>query len=88
MMKWYTLDENNIPVECSMEEARTIRVGYTRFDDDTELSTIFIGVLKPTWETAYLAYKDTDVLERYGSYEEAVEGHRRHYERIKEGKDA
>lgn len=84
MMKYYTLDENNQPVECGIEEARIIQLARTSFQNGTELSTIFIGMLTPIFETAYLHPTDTDVIERYESYEEAMEGHQRHLERIRE----
>ncbi len=87
----FVLDEKNQPVEVAehprdfWRDPRRI-VGWDDLGNGRELLTEFTGVVKSVrgdlppllFETRLFSGKTSVRLERYRTWEEAVEGHRRH----------
>lgn len=90
---YYRLDENNIPIPCSMEEwcGAHKRVGDDDITDKIRVSTIFLG-LDHNWadgpvilfETMIFGGKHDEYQERYSTWDEAVEGHKKAIELVKQ----
>lgn len=66
------------------EDADNRRVAYTKFDDGTEVSTVFLGLDHSfgdgppvLWETMAFGPRANDIQERYTSREDAQAGHDR-----------
>ena len=99
-MKWYILDENNIPVKANSiqeyvdwEEANPTKriVKQENLTKKIRVSTVFLGLdhawngaTPLLWETMIFGGKHDDYQERYTSYEDAVEGHKRAVKLAKE----
>jgi len=92
-MDFYLLDENKQPYKVSLEESYKIYqdpnmkiVQQDKLDNGLFVSTVFLGMdhswdqslnHKPVlWETMIFDGKD-EYQERYTSYEDAVEGHKK-----------
>ena len=89
MGKWYILDENNKPLESTIikyvewEEAnpekRAVKQEYV---GDVRISTVFLGLdhvwnsdIPVLWETMIFGGEHDQYMDRYTSYEDALEGH-------------
>jgi len=90
---WYILDENNKPVskptlEVSdwLEENQEKRVVKQDHVGDVFISTVFLGLdhswprdnnIPLLWETMIFGGEHDQYMDRYTSYEDAVEGHQK-----------
>lgn len=100
MSKHYILDDDKNVVQISniqrwgitFEDIEKRRVDKTILEDDVEVSTVFLG-LDHQWgvgppilfETMVFGGEWDDYQERYSTWDEAVEGHKRTVEKIKVG---
>jgi hypothetical protein len=88
-MAWYILDENNKPVrstivDCGkwLEENPERKAVKQEHIDDIFISTVFLGLdhawdsdIPVLWETMIFRGEHDQYMDRYTSYEEALEGH-------------
>jgi hypothetical protein len=96
-MSYYTLDSNKQSIPCNvLEWARFFndignrRVAFTVLGD-TNVSTVFLGLdhsfggpVPVLFETlAHNPINEDELMERYTTWEEAVEGHNKMVEKIK-----
>ena len=96
-MKFYLLDENKKPYGVSMEESLVLcgnpDMKVTKFEEigDVKVSTVFlsmdhawIGEPGPVlWETMVFGGEHDGYQERYTSYEDALAGHQRAFNLVK-----
>ena len=90
MSRWYILDDNNKPVEAEdikkyvdWEEANPEkRIVKQEHIGDVYVSTVFLGLnhawnspIPMLWETMIFGGEHDQYMDRYTSYEDAVEGH-------------
>ena len=90
-MAWYILDENNKPVKATIiqygewieknPERKAVKQEHI---DDIFISTVFLGldhawpkndIIPVLWETMIFGGEHDQYMDRYTSYEDAVEGH-------------
>ena len=88
---WYTLDENNKPVKATIiqysewieanPERKAVKQEHI---GDVRISTVFLGLdhawpkndITPVlWETMIFGGEHDQYMDRYTSYEDALEGH-------------
>ena len=88
-MAWYILDENNKPirstiVDCGewLEENPERKAVKQEHIDDIFISTVFLGLdhawnsgTPVLWETMIFGGEHDQYMDRYSSYEDALEGH-------------
>ena len=88
-MAWYILDENNKPirstiVDCGkwLEENPERKAVKQEHIDDVFISTVFLGLdhswnsdTLVLWETMIFGGEHDQYMDRYSSYEDALEGH-------------
>ena len=88
-MAWYILDENNKPirstiVDCGkwLEENPERKAVKQEHIDKIFISTVFLGLdhswnsdTPVLWETMIFGGEHDQYMDRYTSYEEALEGH-------------
>ena len=88
-MSWYILDENNKPVkstivDCSkwLEENPERKAVKQEHIGDIFISTVFLGLdhawdsnVPVLWETMIFRGEHDQYMDRYTSYEDALEGH-------------
>lgn len=89
---WYTLDENNKPVKATsimeaadwMENNLERKVVKQEHIGDIFISTVFLGLdhawnsdVPVLWETMIFGGEHDQYQERYTSYEDALEGHKK-----------
>jgi hypothetical protein len=88
-MAWYILDENNKPirstiVDCGewLEENPERKAVKQEHIDDVFISTVFLGLdhswnsdIPVLWETMIFGGEHDQYMDRYSSYEDALEGH-------------
>lgn len=94
MNKWYILDENNNPIESTIEEFSKLSKEKRRVDwtsiNGTNISTVFLG-LDHSWTDDKILVFETMVfdgdldgeMERYSTYEEAKLGHQIIVDKVK-----
>lgn len=98
-MYWYKLDENNVPIKCSLSEYdewlredRTKKIVKQDWCEKTLISTVFLGLDhslndKILWETMVFNNQGHSVYQdRYKSHEDAVKGHELAIKLLKDGK--
>jgi len=88
----YVLDDEGNPVPATdlitwakaLDNIELRRVGLTKFSDRTEISTVFLGLdhgftkKRPLlFETLTQFGQGGDEMDRYGTWQEAVDGHRK-----------
>ena len=88
-MAWYILDENNKPILSTIiqyvewieknPERKAVKQEYV---GDVRISTVFLGLdhawdsdIPVLWETMIFGGEHDQYMDRYTSYEEALEGH-------------
>jgi hypothetical protein len=90
-MAWYILDENNKPIRSTIvdcgewlkknPERKAVKQEYV---GDVRISTVFLGLdhawprdgdTPLLWETMIFGGEHDQYMDRYTSYEDAVEGH-------------
>jgi hypothetical protein len=88
-MAWYILDENNKPILSTIiqyvewieknPERKAVKQEYV---GDVRISTVFLGLdhvwnsdIPLLWETMIFGGEHDQYMDRYTSYEEALEGH-------------
>ena len=88
-MAWYILDENNKPVKSPIiqysewieanPERKAVKQEHI---GDVRISTVFLGLdhawrsdIPVLWETMIFGGKHDQYMDRYTSYEDALEGH-------------
>lgn len=88
-MAWYILDENNKPVKSTIvdysewihknPERKAVKQEHI---DDVFISTVFLGLdhawdsdVPLLWETMIFGGEHDQYMDRYTSYEDALEGH-------------
>lgn len=90
-MSWYILDEDNKPVKSTIiqysewiEANRERKAVKQEHIGDIRISTVFLGLdhawpkddVKPLlWETMIFGGEHDQYMDRYTSYEDALEGH-------------
>jgi hypothetical protein len=102
MMENYILDDNNQPIKCSTElwanwmEQHPDRkiIGRTYLTKDIFISTVFLGIdhsfndSKPVlWETMICGGKYDGEMERYTSFQDAIDGHLMELDKIRSEQD-
>jgi hypothetical protein len=97
-MSWYILSADNQPVAVSVTEAeqwmednperKAVKQDYV---DDIFVSTVFLGLDRSwsnkgliLWETMIFGGINDQYQERYNSHEDALEGHQRAIDLIKQ----
>ena len=89
-MRWYILNNENIPVESNITEyvewSKDLKKIIVKQEDinDVTVSTVFLGLdhsynenVPVLWETMIFGGEHNLYQERYSSYEGALEGHER-----------
>ena len=88
-MAWYILDENNKPIRSTIvdcgewlnknPERKAVKQENV---DDVRISTVFLGLdhawnsdIPVLWETMIFGGEHDQYMDRYSSYEDALEGH-------------
>ena len=88
-MAWYILDENNKPIRSTIvdcgewlqknPERKAVKQEYV---GDVRISTVFLGLdhvwnsdIPVLWETMIFGGEHDQYMDRYTSYEDAIEGH-------------
>ena len=89
-MAWYILDENNKPVKATsimeaadwMENNPERKAVKQEHIDEIFVSTVFLGLdhawnsdIPVLWETMIFGGEHDQYMDRYTSYEDALEGH-------------
>ena len=88
-MAWYILDENNKPVRSTiiqygewLEENPERKAVKQEHIGDVRISTVFLGLdyawhsdIPLLWETMIFKGEHDQYMDRYTSYEDALEGH-------------
>ena len=89
-MAWYILDENNKPVKATsimeaadwMENNPERKAVKQEYVGDVRISTVFLGLdhawesdIPVLWETMIFGGEHDQYMDRYTSYEDALEGH-------------
>lgn len=89
-MAWYILDENNKPIRSTIvdcgewlqknPERKAVKQEYV---GDVRISTVFLGLdhawnsdIPVLWETMIFGGEHDQYMDRYTSYEDALEGHK------------
>jgi hypothetical protein len=95
---WYTLDENNKPIASSsiieasewMENNPEKKAVKQEKIGDVFISTVFLGLnhawnsdIPVLWETMIFGGEHDQYQDRYTSYEDALEGHKKALDLIK-----
>jgi hypothetical protein len=93
---FYDYDKEHNPIPCDMETwaNKFGDMSYRKVAQDevggTTISTVFLGLDHGfgegppiLWETCIFFSEGSDVIERYTSYEDAVEGHQKVVEMMK-----
>jgi len=97
---WYILDENNLPIKVSVFDAvdwlenndDKVRLKQEHIGD-IYISTVFLGLdhafngeIPLLWETMIFGGENDQYQERYSSYEDALDGHQKAVELVKNSK--
>lgn len=99
MSKFYLLDENKKPYSVALEESYKLyedmemKITARDYVGDILVSTVFLGMnhnfdresdTPVLWETMVFKGKYDDYMERYTSHEEALAGHKRILQMVKD----
>jgi hypothetical protein len=94
---WYILDENNLPIKADIKDYikwdlknHEKRIVKQENINDVRVSTVFLGLdmgytskFPLLWETMIFNGEHDQYQEKYTSYKNALEGHKRAIELIK-----